>query len=324
MDKTWNQCIKVYEAGEFLDFDEAEHKISFDKVFIEFNAYSTRIGYEPEKTVWYDLIEEICFGPEQTFYKNPADFSFFCSEEVFLTEKNTFWGKEKMTTQFSNIFGEQNFSYSECGQAFGSPSIDYNKYKGKSILVLGAGPSALKGGWKDKVEECDFVWSCNNYLNFYDLQKKIDLAFIGPTVEIGEEFLSRISEDKTTIFLEGGVTPYRDEKSVKDLKEKIQNQLKWIHFRYFSKLGAAARLLVFANMVGAKNVYFVGLDGDPTGQKHAFEKDKNLNKESSNLKYNLFRRQYVLLWEYIKNNYPSTKNINLGEGHLSNLSTGIV
>ena len=324
MDKIWNQCIKIYEDGEFIDFDENEYNTSSDKVFIEFNTYSTIIGHEPEQTVWYDLVEEVCFGSEQTFYKNPGDFSFFSTEENFLTERNSFWGKDKMRAQFSSVFGESDIAYSECLEAFGSPDIDYDKYKGKNILVLGAGPSTLDGEWKNKAKECDFVWSCNNYLNFYDLEKKIDLAFIGPTVEMNQDFLNRIKKDETTIFLEGGVTPYRDESSVNNLKQDLREQLKWIHFRYFSKLGAAARLLVFANIVGAKNVYFVGLDGDPTGQKHAFEKEKNLNQSVSSSKYNLFRRQYVLLWEYIKNKYPSTNNINLGEGHLSNLSTGIV
>jgi hypothetical protein len=324
MTKNWNQCIEIYKNNEFLEIDEEKYKVSFEDVFVKYNDYTTMLGSEPNKTVWYDLEEKVCFGSEQTFYRNPNDFSFFCKEEEFLTEHNSLWGQQKMSLSFLPVFGEEKFSFSKCLEMFGSPGIDYEKYENKTILVLGAGPSALSNKWQDKVEDCDYVWSCNNYRNFYDLEKKIDLAFIGPTVDIDEEFLSRIKKDKTTIFLEAGVTPYREPEDVKSLKKNLKDQLMWLHFRYFSKLGAAARLLVLANILGAKKVYFVGLDGDPTGQEHAFETSKNIDKKVSNLKYNLFRRQYVLLWEYITERFHKTENINLGEGHVSNLSTGIL
>ena len=54
------------------------------------------------------------------------------------------------------------------------------------------------------------------------------------------------------------------------------------------------------------------------------KESKNIDKKVSNSKYNLFRRQYVLLWEYMTEKFDKTENINLGEGHVSNLSTGIL
>ena len=197
------------------------------------------------------------------------------------------------------------------------------KYSGKSILVVGAGPSCVDMDWKKDIEKYDYVWSCNKFYTF-DFEKPVDLAFIGPTVDIKEKaFIDYVRENKTTVLLEGGVTPHRNKDEIKFLMEKFGENVGWVHTRYFSKLGAAARLVVLASALRASTVAFIGLDGSPSEEKHAFEPGKTIKEVKKDSVHNLFRRQYVLFWEYLCLYKNQVYYHNLGQGHPSNLSTDI-
>lgn len=104
----------------------------------------------------------------------------------------------------------------------------------------------------------------------------------------------------------------------------------YAHGRYRGKIGTMPRLLCFAVLLSAAEIHVVGMDGmgpdtrrgDP--QVHAFQKDKPYGLGT--LDYDVFRRHFVMLWDYILNDLGAWGQIrfqNLGEGHPENQSTDI-
>ena len=65
--------------------------------------YITLIGHDPKLQVWLDTKTGTCFGPEQHFYINPDDFSFFSLKESFFN--NPRWGLNHVINYFSPVFG---------------------------------------------------------------------------------------------------------------------------------------------------------------------------------------------------------------------------
>ena len=94
-----------------------------------------------------------------------------------------------------------------------------------------------------------------------------------------------------------------------------------------------ARLICLATFLGVKKVYFVGMDGFPgrDGSKytHAFEEKRYDGKQKTHggrkFSFDIHRRQYVLLWDYLLNlvGEGGVAYQNLGEGHPANQSTDI-
>lgn len=320
---TWNNCVKIYENSEFL---ELESDLSFDKVLNSFATYSNTIGFEPVNSVWFDKEEGKAFGADSIFHTSPNEFSFFCNYGNLKTDP--VWSIKNIISSYVKTFHDDpSDTYEEIhqGEVFFPKYLNLiEKYYGKNILVVGAGPSCIDIDWKKDIEKYDYVWSCNNFYNF-DFGKPLDLAFVGPTVDIQDEsFVNYVIKNNTTILLEGGVTPHRNKDEIDFLIEKFGKKAGWVHTRYFSKLGAAARLVVLACSLKANSVSFVGLDGSPSEEKHAFEPGKTIKETKTSNMHNLFRRQYVLFWEYlVRYAGEETYFNNLGQGHPSNLSTDI-
>lgn len=303
-------CIKIYEDGEFTEHMETS-------MFSPWRSYINSIYREPKENVWYDKIEDVCFGEEKDFYCNPTEFSFFSRKEGFLS--NEAWGSEHVQKRFGNFLGDET-----------KTSDDYiiqnnsglEKFKDKTIMVVGGGPSAKDHEWKD--EEYDYIWSCTKfYLNEDIVNDKLALVSIGGNVDLkDEDFLSALEKTGAMCGFECGVSPFKQPHEIVEFKNKFGDKVFYFHPRYFSKLGSAARLICLAAFLGAKEVKFVGFDGDPVGQKHAFE-DNKINDEvwRNNKTPSLYRRQMVLFWEYMSK--FDIKYTNLGEGHPNNLSTEI-
>ena len=303
-------CIKVCEDGEMNENLEPSMLPSLQK-------YTNIICKQPEDTVWYDKIEKVCFGKEQTFYHNPSEFSFFSDEENFIS--NQVWGATHVEEKFGNILGNDVRISTEY---IIQDKEGLKKFKDKTILVVGAGPSAIDHDWEK--EEHDYIWSCTKfYLNDKLKDKNLGLVTIGGNVDLEEPGLIE-SLEKTGAMcgFECGVSPFKAPMDMAIFKSKFEDQVFYYHPRYFSKLGAAARLICLAVFLGAKEIKAIGFDGDPVGQSHAFEKDKVHDEVWRNdSSVNIYRRQMVLFWEYISK--FDTKIINLGEGHPNNLSTQI-
>ena len=303
-------CSKIYENGEFT-----EHMTN--SMFSSWRNYINQIHREPRRTVWYDTVENICFGEEKDFYSNPEEFSFFSRQEDFFSNK--LWGKNHVEQKFGNFLGNEVRASEEY---IIQENEGLDKFKDKTILIVGAGPSARDHDWEDA--ECDYVWSCTKfYLNEKIMNKNLALISIGGNVDLkDEDFLKAIEKTGTLCGFECGVSPFKQPYEMVEFKNKYEDKVFYFHSRYFSKLGAAARLICLASYLGAKEIKFVGFDGYPVGQKHSFEDDKVHDEVWRTKKSpNLYRRQIILFWEYLSK--FDIKYTNLGEGHPNNASTEI-
>jgi len=317
-------CRKIYDGKDFIvDVDR--------ELLYNFKRYVNLVCKEPRLPVWLDLKENKCFGADQDFYKHPGDFSFFSQPEEFLTNK--IWGGEYVAKNFSDHIGD--------GKSRKTPEyiIDDNeqleKFANKNILIVGAGPSASEVKWDP--DDYDYIWSCTHFFRNPGLFNiNFGLVTLGGDVDPRDPLLNEFLQKTDSILgIECGVTPPPKPNDIEYLKKLYGDRVFYFHTRYFSKLGAAARLLVLATCLGAKKVSFVGIDGYPVGVKHSFEGDKKEHDEvwrrDHEAMYNLYRRQFTLLWEYLLKcahtwGMPWEEPIeyeNLGEGIESNMTSEI-
>jgi hypothetical protein len=199
------------------------------------------------------------------------------------------------------------------------------KYSGKSLMIIGAGPSTLETEWW-KIKT-DYVWSCNHFFLHPRLAKtQVDLFGISNELRINKNqdlkaYMKRFPS--STAYFE---TTSRPVPQIMKFNAKFPNRSCYAHTRYRSKIGAMPRLLCLATFLGASKIYFVGMDGLPTRTTvHAFQPGKKLKGASIREDApNIFRRQYVTFWDYMLNMVKSsTQFVNLGEGVAGNLSTDI-
>ena len=313
MPRIWNDCVEIYKDGDFVD----DYNID-STIFTAWQRYVNVICHEPDSSVWYDTKAKRCFGSEQDFYANPNDFSFFSQKENFTS--NRLWGIDHVVTKFSNFLGSE----MKITDDYILQNIEeLQKFKDKTILIVGGGPSSKDIDWQDT--EYDYVWSCTKfYLNKDLINVGVDLATIGGNVDLDDkDFNEFLNSHNTICGFECGVSPFKEPAAMVEFKEKYPDKVFYYHPRYFSKLGSAARLLCLGSFLEAKQVNFVGFDGNPVGKKHAFEGEGKIHNEPwrDDRTNDLYRRQLVLLWEYLLQ--FDTKFQNLGEGHPDNQSTNI-
>ena len=98
MSKVWNNCVEIYKDGDFIDDVDIDRSM-----FMAWQKYVNVIRQEPTLNVWYDTQTQRCFGPEQDFYKNPEDFSFFSQKESF--KANPMWGVNHVAEKFGDFLG---------------------------------------------------------------------------------------------------------------------------------------------------------------------------------------------------------------------------
>ena len=313
----WNSCIKIYEDGEFKETIE----VTMEMVY-SLQKYITLIGHDPKLQVWFDTESGVCFGPEQHFYIKPDDFSFFSLKESF--HANPRWGLDHIVNYFGSTFGPEVLKSQEY---ILQKTEFWNKYKDKTILIVGAGPSTRDVEWKNT--ECDYVWTCNNFFLNEDFSTiPVDLAAIGPSVDIRDEkFINYVKQNSTTCVLEGGISPFRTSEDMDFLKDLTGDNLYFYHLRYFSKVGTIARMICLATLLEAKEIIFVGMDGSlgksGDAHLHAFE-GASKTHDGRVFSDDRHRRQYVLFWDYLLNDLQSkTKYQNLGEDHPANQSSNI-
>jgi len=191
--------------------------------------------------------------------------------------------------------------------------LDYfKKYKDKSVLIIGGGPSTKTINY-DEVER-DFTWSCNHfYLNSKLKEMKIDLAMLMSEPDMNsKEFLEY--RDKYKPYLGFEVHDRWPGHKFDDYDRYFM-----MHPHFYGRIGVGARMLIFAAALGCKEVKFVGFDGPEyqlTGD-HAFEPGKtNLPSICDGLTDEeviyIHKIQYDLLWNYIKDNFPNSTMTNLG------------
>ena len=315
MMKNWNNCVKLSDTNDVpLDID--------GKMW---GAYISYIGtvntFQPKGTIWFDKNTGVCFGSDQDYFSSREEFSFFHQKENFLQYEP--WGKYHLQNVLGQHIGTDCTANSEI-IFHNHPELE--KYKDSTILIVGAGPSAVDVDWSN--EERDFTWSCTKfYLNEKLQECGVDLASVGGNVSLEDTQLqSFITRHNTLCMFEGGVSPFKQPEDLMSFKGLFSNQVSYFHTRYFSKLGSVARLILLAGFLGAKEIKFVGFDGNPVKQKHAFEGEQKVHDEvwrnSSSL--NVYRRQFAIFWDYVLSMDNGVLYTNLGKGHPNNLTTDIL
>jgi hypothetical protein len=315
----WHNCTKIYDpetsTGGYPEDAEG-------KAFGAYLKYASKLGKPLENTVWYDTKSDMCFGADQDFFSNPEDFSFFHQRNNFLNYEP--WGRKQLQKYIGQYLGSNAVANEEI---MFQDHPEFKKYKDSTILIIGAGPSASDVDWEN--EERDFTWSCTHFFKNHSLSKTpLDLITVGGNVDLADPGLTDyLDANKNTLCVfEGGVSPFKTGAELIAFRDIYPDRVSYFHTRYFSKLGATARQICLATFLGAKEIKFVGLDGNPVGQKHAFEGEEKKHDEvwRDNKALVLYRRQYVLFWEYLLDFINSPKYVNLGEGHPSNLTTGML
>jgi len=189
----------------------------------------------------------------------------------------------------------------------------FDRYKDNTLMIVGGGPSS-NNNWEDS--NYDFLWSMNHFFLNKKLQdKKVDLAMIMGEPDVNSKFfLDYVEKYKPYLGFE------IHDKWFNYTFNDYPNYF-CMHTRFYGRVGAGARMLIFAAHLGFKNVLFTGFDGpEPIfNGNHAFEPGKK-TLPSCFTGYNIdyVREQWKLqsdyLWDYIHDLYPNTNFANIGGG----------
>jgi hypothetical protein len=197
----------------------------------------------------------------------------------------------------------------------------FNNYKNKTLMLVGGGPSANQD-WDSK--QYDYLWSMNHFfLNEKLKDKKVDLAMILGEVNIGSKpFVDYVSKYQTFLGFEINTI-------WSGFRFPEYDKYFCMHTKFYSRLGVAARMLIFAAQLGFKKVFFTGLDGPEAMLKghHGFQPGKtttpaSLSGLSKDQIIKVYEYQYEVFWNYIRHTYPEVVFTNVGGGeryHSKNL-----
>ena len=205
------------------------------------------------------------------------------------------------------------------------------KYEGKSLLILGGGPSTIDVDFSNL--STDYVWASNNFfLNEKFSNIKLDGLAVTPYMDLGSnkrliDYLNKNPE--TRIFFETERGDHdKDWDSMHEFMIRYPEKSFLYSTRYRSKIGITPRQICLAIFLGFKEIYFLGFDG-----RHAFEGKKELpqwlNRYENYGEHNTENMQFVQYWNYIfqlRNGAKSKYDFNLynlGEGLDYNISSEI-
>jgi hypothetical protein len=189
-----------------------------------------------------------------------------------------------------------------------------SRYPGKTLMLVGAGPSCLQDSWKSI--KFDFVWSMNQFYKSDVLKDiRVDLAMImGETNLSDRELLQRAASDGTLLGFES------HDRWLNHTFKNVEDYF-CMHTNFYGKIGIGARMKIFAAEMEFKEVYFTGFDGPEQIflGNHAFEPGKKtlpsvFDNQSEQAVSMHHKMQYDHLWDLIRSEYPQVKFSNLGGG----------
>ena len=92
--KSWNNCQKISETSEVPTDVDGKIWGAYMRYLGGLNSVNVR------GPIWYDKETSVCFGPDQDFFSNRQEFSFYHQEENFLQFEP--WGKYHL----QNVLGQ--------------------------------------------------------------------------------------------------------------------------------------------------------------------------------------------------------------------------
>jgi hypothetical protein len=322
--ETWNNCAVAHDGSDFVQSDFLKSHVLPNKAKIL--SLIKRYG---KSKVWLDLKSKVPFSTSQNSMQGAKgrERSFLSPREHFLVSPDHFCpdcgGKVFCDNTLGQVLGTDTTSDTE----YVIQNVDaFSKVRGKTVLIVGGGPSALSVDWEKY--DFDHIWSCNHFfMNDRLKNRQVDLWMPSDEIYILNNrslhnYLDSFGDDLWCCFYP---TVKMKPDYIRKTTELIQNTT-YAHMRYRSKIGIMPRLILLATYCGANNVLFAGMDGVPgVSVPHAFQPNKPTKGTSARTDAkDIFRRQYVQLWDYIINELrPDTEYFNLGENTSTNLTADI-
>lgn len=282
--------------------------------------------------VWYDPDSKLTFSKHQTVLNNhDGNYSFFDEPETWIDSVH---GDSRVTKQYQGLEEGGNLCWRTPPDDVNSSTEGYItqhplllEHQGKSVLIVGAGPSTNGVKWKKVVDayNIDAVWSMNHFFYNADVlnHPKLSLISLGNEIDFNQPILRNLidSNDRLAIYQE----PCFVKKNYNDFIEKYKDQIGWFHLRYCSKLGVAPRMILLAILSGVKDIYVVGFDGFTWERKDSFRTDNGISANVDTYSKAIWRSQLLIFWEYVaelRQKYDF-RVYNLGHGHPKNMSSAI-
>ena len=300
-----DDCTLLYDEGSFWSgIDKELHERVHKHV-------QGICGNEspPPRSVWLDTRDNKFFsdaqyvtlrnaGKDQHFFV-PAQNKYF---ENILEEYNS------TIVDKIDVFKTQDLVFDDAGEFFIS-NVDnhFNRYTGKKIMIVCGGPSTNEVDWQ--AVDYDYLWTCNEFYKNDKLRDvKIDFATFAPIVALDNEELNDIMRRDAPMISFPLVANYLYDRvpldSVKSFVEKYpSNSCHW-YTRYSSVIGTGVRMIALAIFSGAKDIYFVGVDGRGKVEKdgkllHSFDGKKPVPNWYKAHGDRFQARQNLIFWDYI-------------------------
>jgi hypothetical protein len=279
-----------------------------------------------QDTAWLDLKGGQYFSNKQYVHpvKNAGkDQNFFVpkGEEHFKNMCNQFLSK---AINRVDVFSKQDLAIDDQHDFFYSNPKSFEKFKDKKIMIVCGGPSTNEVNWQAMDYDC--LWTCNEYYKNSKLQnERVDFVTLAPIVDLeSQELRKRIKRDKTTVsfpMIQNYIYDNEDLNPVNTFTKDFPHQTSQWYTRYSSVIGTGVRMIPLAIFAGAKEIYFVGVDGRTDMERdgrllHSFDGDKPLPSWYKTYGSRFQVRQNVIFWEYmesLKKRYDFSL-FNLGEG----------
>jgi hypothetical protein len=340
----WLGCVKYYccHTNQFISNTTSKEKVAasyenvYDKQDMWVNKQLNRTF--PEKSYRHLVSDEGLKHKHQPHSFSNVE-SFFLNGSYGLIYLNR-------TREKANYL--QNIPFGVTGDfIIQNYHEEKRKYEGKSLLIVGGGPSAIDVELANI--STDYVWASNNFfLNEKLSNIKLDALAVTPYMDIlsNDKLFSFLDNNpQTKIFFETERGDY--EKDWQDMQNFIiekPSQSFLYGTRYRSKIGITPRQICLAIFLGFKDIYVVGFDGvSKAEERHAFENKKELpdwftRRRTNDGKSDLGRPtkehqlaifhesvQFIQFWNYMikLGNRFNFNLINLGEKYRYNISSEI-
>ena len=224
---------------------------------------------------------------------------------------------EKPSAYFAEHLDFNNYGFRRNQWAVWTDHPEFLEYEGKSILLVCGGGTA-RGVTEDMLRRYDYVWSMNHFFK-HELLKDypIDLCMIN--AEVLNFSLKGLKSYLARFNPLVGFEHARSLTSRRKIIKSIHNNPRkfCMHTSLYNQTGYGTRMIIFAGVLKAHRVDFIGMDGAQAilNKDHAFQPNKNRLPGGGNVNrsnaHSVFLRQYDTTWKYIRTHFPALEIENL-------------
>jgi len=198
-------------------------------------------------------------------------------------------------------------------------NFKYEKYKDKSVLVIGGGPSTSEVDWKSL--NADYILSCTNFFMNDDIvEQEVDLVSLGNLQDYTNDRLISYLDNNINckvLFEQNYLYPATLSNNL-SFVNKYKDRIFYgqLDKSYTGIVGPPARMITLAANVGFNDIYFVGVDGfDPSLKNvHAFTKEDGLREGATHNNYDAYYDAHTSFAKNIFKDFGNRVSFrNLGE-----------